>query len=88
MNLIPKKGIYKSNRTNIEYAQEEHYNGLKYGIHVLLSRKAAREYRDQSMNEHVIKCWASLDDFVAVDHQDEAVFTKITILPQRSRFSA
>ena len=88
MNLIPKKGIYKSNRTNIEYTQEEHYNGLKYGIHVLLSRKAAREYKDKSMNEHVIKCWASLDDFVAVDHQDEAVFTKITILPQRSRFSA
>lgn len=56
----------------------EKYTIVNRGIHVFLSRKSARGYREKGYDDFIFKCTAKIDDFVAVDeHLERAVFMKI-----------
>ena len=81
-NIIPRTGIYKSNRYYLELSEEElYFNEISLGIHVFFRKEDAEEYGMKYAS--AIRCHASIKDFLGTDEtQEKAVFTQITILEQ------
>ena len=93
---VIKPGLIKSNRKSIDHDQLDDYcNNLddcdlkdmncfiNSGIHVLLSRAAARKMASEYPEDRVFRCTAKMEDLVAVGEfdgeVDNAVFMNITI---------
>jgi len=75
---IPQKGIYQSNRESVQITQNEFNDRIIiYGIHVCLTKGQCFEHT--TLDDIILECFASIDDFVGINEQNEAVFTQITI---------
>ena len=78
-------GWFKSNRRSAKLTSSEVSNiSLHKGIHVLRTRKEAKNYISHHWGDgssrKIVKCEACMKDFVACDsNQGELVFTKIWV---------
>ena len=80
-------GWFKSNRKSMKVTSHEISYGVDKGIHVLRTRKQAKDYLEGHFgiyglrdSKKIIKCEACMRDFIGCDFRGvELVFTKIWV---------